>query len=256
MTDDLQAQFGLQGEVALVTGATGALGSAICRSLAGAGADVVIHHLGAPEPASALAEEVRSRGRRAAVVEGDVADPQQVAEMVEDAVDALGDVSILVNNAGVMEELPLPDLPLDSWRRTMDVDLDGVFYLCRELGPRMSAQGRGSIVNVASQIAYKGGPNLTSYAAAKSGVVGLTKALARELGPTVRVNAIAPGPLRTPMVEPLLTPEWLEQRTGGLVTRRLGAVEEVAPSVVFLCSPAGALFHGQTLHVNGGGVMP
>lgn len=252
MSDD----FSLVGAVALVTGAVGALGSDIARALSRAGAAVAVHHLDQPDEATALAEELSAHGYGATVVSGDVTSPSDARTMVEATEAVLGPLTLLVNNAGIIDERPLLEMPLEVWQRTIDVDLTGVFVMCQAVLAGMQHRPGSSIVNVASQVPFKGGPNLASYAAAKGGVVGLTRALAREFGPGVRVNAIAPGPLTTPMTAPYTDDEeWVRARVANLVDQRLGDTAEVAPSVVFLASPAGRLYLGQTLHVNGGGVM-
>jgi 3-oxoacyl-[acyl-carrier protein] reductase len=245
----------LNGRVALVTGAVGALGTAVARALAADGAVVAVHHLGQAAEARTLAGELQAGGGRAAPFEADVADWDQVTALIAAVERDLGSVDILVNNAGVMEEKPFVETSPADWARTIDVDLTGVFACCRAVVPGMLAGDGGAIVNVSSQLAARGAPNTAAYCAAKAGVLGLTRALARELGPRIRINAVAPGPLETPLVEPYATPEWRAQRTSGLVVGRLGRPEEVAPVVAFLVSDHATLFHGQTLHANGGGVM-
>jgi 3-oxoacyl-[acyl-carrier protein] reductase len=249
--------FSLTGEIALVTGATGTLGQAIVKDLLHSGASVAIHHFNQGEAAEKMAAAHRTDGYSVCTVSGDVSSPEDAQRMLEQAEQALGPVSILVNNAGIMDERPFVDTPLAVWNETIAVDLTGVFIMCQEAVRRMNGRGRGFIVNIASQTPFKGGPNIAPYSAAKAGVVGLTRALAREVGPAIRVNAIAPGPLSTAMTEPYAAADhdWVQKRVSGLVDKRMGDVSDVSPTVVFLASNAGALFHGQTLHVNGGGVM-
>lgn len=245
----------LAGRTALVTGALGAIGSAVVDGLAEAGAAVALHHLGEDARAERRVAALAERGVRAVAVEADVRDWASVAAMVAAAERGLGPVDVLVNNAGHMAPAPFTGMTLDDWQRTIDVDLTGVFVVSRHLAPGMVARGRGAIVNVASQLAFKGAREYSAYCAAKAGVVGLTRAMARELGPAVRVNAIAPGPVDTPFIAPWATEEWREERTRDSVIRRLAVPDEVAPTVVFLATEGAALFHGQTLHLNGGGVM-
>jgi 3-oxoacyl-[acyl-carrier protein] reductase len=249
------ALFDLQGRIALVTGAAGDLGSALAEALAAAGATVVVHHLADDERAATVAAAVRAHGATALIAEADVTAPDQVAAMLETVERELGPVDILVNNAGVMDEEPFLETSLERWRRTIDVDLTGVFICTQAVARGMVARGRGTIINVASQLAFKGARDTVAYSAAKGGVVGFTRALARELGPTIRVNAIAPGPLETAMTSPFSTADWRAYRTAHMITGQLGEAADVAPAVVFLASDGAALFHGQTLHVNGGGVM-
>ncbi|TDE03410.1 SDR family oxidoreductase [Jiangella asiatica] len=244
----------LAGEVALVTGATGALGVAICRDLARAGADVAVHHLDQEAEATALADELAGHGVRTVAVGADVTSWDEVAAAVQTVREALGTITVLVNNAGFMEPRRIADSSLDDWRRTLGADLDGVFVVTRHVLPGMLAS-HGRIVNVSSQLAFKGAIDYVAYATAKAGVLGFTKALAREAGPRVRVNAIAPGPIDTPMVRPYATRDWVHERTHDSVVGRLGVPEEVGPAVTFLAGPGAELLHGQTLHLNGGGVM-
>lgn len=249
------AQAPLGGSVALVTGAVGALGAAICRDLARDGADIVVHHLRQDDEAGALCGELEGLGARTVSVSADVTDTEEVAAALSRAQDQLGPIDILVNNAGWMESRRLVDTDLAQWRRTMSVDLDGVFIVTRQVVPGMLERGEGRIVNVSSQLAFKGATDFVAYCTAKAGLLGFTRALAREIGPTVRVNAIAPGPIDTPMVTPHATPDWVHARTRDSVIGRLGLPEEIGPAVTFLVGPGASLFHGQTLHLNGGGVL-
>lgn len=244
--------FDLTGRTALVTGGSGGLGREMVLALADAGARVVVHHFGQESEARRLADDLESRGSESAVVEGDVSDWDAVAKFVE----AAGPIDILVNNAGYMAEASIIEMTLEQWRRTISVDLDGVFIVSRHVALGMLEHGSGVIINVASQLAYKGAANFSSYCAAKAGVLGLTRAMARELGPTIRVNAVAPGPIVTPMTAASFTPELTKERTAGSVAGRMGEAHEVAPAVVYLAADASSFMHGQTLHLNGGGVMP
>lgn len=240
--------------VALVTGAAGGLGSAFSTALARAGVSVVVHHLGDPDGAATVARQIGAAGREHMVAEADVTDDEAVAAMFDAIDERFGRIDILVNNAGVLDQRPFLETSVAQWRRVLDVDLTGVFISSRHAVPRMLARGGGVIINIASQLAFKGAPETSAYTAAKAGVVGLTRTMARELGPQIRVNAIAPGPVDTPMNTPVADPDWLAQRTGGLVIGRMARAEEVASSVVFLAAEEATLFHGQVLHPNGGGV--
>ncbi|WOQ70059.1 SDR family oxidoreductase [Microbacterium limosum] len=245
----------LRGEVALVTGTLGGLGRAIADGIAAAGAKVAVHHLRQPDEAAAYADELRAGGIEATVVEADLTDWHEVERMLAAIADDLGPVSLLVNNAGMMRKKAFAESTFAEWRETIEIDLDAVFTVTRLALPAMLEAGRGTVVNVSSQLAFKGAHDYVSYSAAKGGVVGLTRALAREVGPGIRVNAIAPGPIETPMTAEYSTPEWVAERTAGAVLQRLGTPDEVVGAVVFLASPAASLIHGQVIHLNGGGVM-
>src|SRR5271166_4576893 len=180
----------LQGKIALVTDAGGGIGKAIARALAAAGADIAIHDRDMSPALAAEAKEIEAFGRRALAVTGDVRDENRVATFVAQAIDVFGQIDILVNNAGVMTENPLLHLTLEDWSQTLDIKLTGYFLCLREVAKHMAARKTGSIVNVASQLAYRGGVGLAHYSAAKAGVLGLTRAAARELAECgIRVNA-------------------------------------------------------------------
>jgi 3-oxoacyl-[acyl-carrier protein] reductase len=245
----------LDGKTVLITGALGGLGAPIVEAVAGAGARVAVHHLGQPDQAAEVVTALHKQDVEAIAVEADVTDWAQVERMVTTVTDGLGPIDVLVNNAGYQKAARFVEMSLEDWRRTVEPDLTGVFLLCRHVLPGMLARGEGVIINMSSQLAFKGAHDFVSYCAAKAGVVGLTRALAREVGPAIRVNAIAPGPVDTPFIAPDKTPEWVDARTRDLVIKRLGEAHEIAPAVVFLAGPGAALMHGQTLHLNGGGVM-
>ncbi len=247
-------EFSLAGRTVLVTGALGGLGRAISTSIANAGGRVVVHHLGQDSDAREFAASLPSDNDNA-VVEADVTSWDATKVMAAEIDDKFGGTDVLVNNAGYMTASRFVDMTLDDWNKTISVDLTGVFLCSRHIAPGMLTRGHGAIINVTSQLAFKGAHDYTAYCAAKGGVVGLTRAMARELGPTIRVNAIAPGPIATALTEPYDTPEWRAERTADLITHRLGRPDEIGPAVAFLASDAASLMHGQTLHVNGGGVL-
>jgi 3-oxoacyl-[acyl-carrier protein] reductase len=248
--------FDLTGRSVLVTGALGGLGREMVRGLAEAGASIVVHHYREEQAAEELVACLHESGTPAAAVEGDVTDWEEAAAFVAEAQAALGPLEVLVNNAGFMAPGKITEMTLDEWRKTLSVDLDGVFIVSRHVLLGMLQLGRGVIVNVSSQLAFKGAQDYASYCAAKAGVLGLTKAMAREVGPIVRVNAVAPGPILTPMTASTFSEELTLERTAGSVARRMGESREIAPAVVFLASDASSFMHGQTMHLNGGGIMP
>ena len=238
----------------LITGAASGIGAAIAEAFAGQGARLAL----ADRDKEKL-EALRDRLTGAAVTTlhtVDVADADQVRDTVEDVVHQHGAVDVLVNSAGILTEVPLVEMDPATWDETIAVDLRGVFLSCRYALPHMIEQGGGRIVNIASQLGQKGGEGLTHYSAAKAGVIGFTKALAREAAPhNVLVNAIAPGPVETPLVDGL-SPDWKRAKQAELPLGRFGRPEEIAPTVLLLASdPGGNLYVGQTLGPNSGDVM-
>ena len=214
----------------------------------------------------AIAEAFLANGDRVAVLDRaggdgairvDVADEASVRAAFAEARERLGGIDVLVNSAGLLTESPLEDMSLAMWNETLTVDLTGVFLCCREVVGEMRQRKWGRIINIASQLAIKGGVGLTHYSAAKAGVVGMTKALALETAAdNVLVNCIAPGPIETPLVEGI-SESWKAAKRAELPLGRFGTPAEVAPAAVLLASdPGGNLFVGQTLGPNSGDVMP
>lgn len=242
----------LHGQTALVTGGASGIGKAVAEAFVAEGADVVILDRYLPT-SQGVALGIGAVGGVAA----NVADEAAVIRAVNEAEEQLGSIDILVNAAGILTETPLVQMSLDMWRETVDVDLTGVFLMCRHVVPGMIERGHGRVINVSSQLAIKGGRSLTHYSAAKAGVIGLTKSLALEVANHgVLVNAIAPGPIETRLLEDL-SPEWRRGKRAELPLGRFGQPEEVAPTAVLLASsPGGNLYVGQTLGPNSGDVMP
>ena len=240
--------------VSLVTGAGSGIGRAIAEKLAREGERVVVNDLH-----EASAEEVvtgiREAGGEAAGAPGDVSDPEAVGRMVERAREAFGPVEVLVNNAGYGQQKLFVELTVEDFDRMIGVHLRGTFLCTCAVLPGMLAAGRGVIVNVASQLGQIGGVELCHYSAAKAGIIGLTKSLAREVSAQgVRVNAVAPGPINTELVLGL-SEEWRRNKAAELPLGRFGEPWEVAETVAFLASEGAALYVGQTLGPNSGDVM-
>lgn len=253
MTPSTLPTVSLQGRTALVTGAATGIGRATALRLAQAGAFVWVNHLGQAGAADALVHEIAAAGGRAQVVEADVSDAAAVQRMAE----AVGAVDVLVNNAGVIQEKPFLETTEADWDRMLAVDLKAVFLVCRAVIPGMLSKGQGAIVNIASDLGILGRERYASYCAAKAGVIGLTKSLAREFAPQqIRVNAVAPGPVATAMVSlEHMSAEWVEKELA-IPQHRLGAPEEIADTVLFLASDLSRFYTGQVLGPNGGSVMP
>lgn len=242
----------LAGRSALVTGAASGIGYAIAETFVENGAKVVV--LDRTRQAADAAS--RSIGAHAAVA-ADVANETQVIEAVRQAESVVRGIDILVNCAGIVTHSPLTSMSLELWQETIDIDLTGVFLMCRYTVPGMVDRGSGRVINISSQLAIKGGVSITHYSAAKAGVIGFTKSLAHEVAPHgVLVNAIAPGPISTPLVD-ALDLEWTHQKLSELPLGRFGTPEEVAPTALLLASsPGGNIYVGQTLGPNSGDVMP
>ena len=178
-----------------------------------------------------------------------------VAQLITTAVESFGRIDAVVTLAGVMEQTLIDGLDLATWNQTLAVNLTGTF-LCIKAAAEELRKAAGTVVTIGSQLGYTGGINCAAYTASKAGVSGLTRALARELGPEVRVNCVAPGPITTPMTAEHATPEWVAQKTRQLVMGRFGVPDEVASAVSWLVGDEASYVTGQTIHVNGGGAMP
>jgi 3-oxoacyl-[acyl-carrier protein] reductase len=245
----------LHGKVALVTGGSGAIGGAVCLALARAGAAVAVHYGANRDGALQVADRIRSHGGRAVVVGGDVASEQDVERFFREVRDQLGRVDILVNNAGALRDGLVVRMRLEDWRRVLDTNLTGTFLCTREALKDMLRARWGRIVNVTSVVGLVGNAGQANYVAAKAGIVGFTKAVAREVASrNITVNAVAPGYVHSRMTEGLD-----EDQRSFLVSQiplgRTATPEEIAPAVVFLCSEQAAYITGQVLNVDGGMVM-
>lgn len=246
----------LSGRVALVTGAATGIGRATALLFAQAGARVVINHLGSSVPAEALVDQIKAGGGQAIAIDADVSQAAGVLRLVDEARDAFGGVDILVNNAGIIQEKAFLDTTEADWDRMLDIDLKSVFLVCRAALPGMVARGNGVIVNIASDLGLLGRAQYAPYCAAKAGVIGLAKALAREFAPCIRVNAIAPGPVNTAMVSlASMSAESIEKELD-IPQYRFGEPAEIAATALFLASDQSRFFCGQVLGPNGGSVMP
>lgn len=185
-------------QAAIITGAASGIGAAIAEAYAAEGAKLLLADLDGLDD---IADRCRASGAEVATAVVDVTDAEQTSAMVEQCLATFTSVDILVNSAGILNEVPLIEMDVAVWDQMIEVDLRSVFLCCRWAAPKMVNQGSGRIINIASQLGIKGGEGLVHYSAAKAGVIGLTKALSRELAPHgVLVNAIAPGPIQTPMV--------------------------------------------------------
>jgi 2-dehydro-3-deoxy-D-gluconate 5-dehydrogenase len=252
MSEWLDRHFGLDGKVALVTGARTGIGRASALSLAHAGADVVLWGRRS-EDLEDVAKEVDALGRQVRTVAADVAELDQVRDAA-DRVLSETRVDILVNNAGIIERGPAADTPFDSWRRVLSINLDAVFALCQVFGRPMLERGSGSVVNIASLLSFQGGIGVPAYTASKHAIAGLTKSLANEWAPHgVNVNAVAPGYVVTNNTEALRRhPERERSIRERIPAGRWADPQDIAGAVAFLSSPAASYVHGHVLVVDGG----
>ena len=245
----------LEGKVAVVTGGVRGIGRGIVEAFAAEGADVAVADVLQQGEAAPVLARVESEGRRGFYIRTDVSREGEVRGMVGEVIETFGRIDVLVNNAGVLSISPLEQMPVEEWDRVLAINLRGTFLCCRFALPHMLRRGEGKIVNVASQLGQVGAPELAPYSASKGGVIAFTKALAREVAARgVLVNAVAPGPISTGIMPPE-SEEQEEAFKAALPIRRFGAVEEVAPTVVFLASEEASYYVGQTLGPNGGDVM-
>ena len=244
----------LAGKCALVTGASRGIGRGIAEAFGHEGARVAVNYFRSGDAASEVVATIRAGGQEAFAVQADVSEEADVARMVETTVARFGQIDILVANAGVLDQARLVEMAVADWDQMIRTNLRAPFLCARAVLPGMLARLSGRIIFVASQLGQKGAPELVHYSAAKAGIIGMTRALAREVAPHVTVNAIAPGPIETDMVASI-TPEWKAMKMAELPLGRFGTVAEVAPTAVFLASADGAYYTGQTLGPNGGDVM-
>lgn len=242
----------LEGKKALVTGGSRGIGRAIALKLASEGADVVITYLSRVEEAQAVVVEIQTLGRRAECLQSDASDFEKAGETVAAAVEFLGGLDILVNNAGVTRDSLLMRMGEDKWDLVIAANLKSVFNYCRHASTVMMRCRQGSIVNLASLVGMRGNAGQCNYAASKAGVIGLTKSLAKELGPRgIRANCIAPGFICTEMTDQVsgeLRERWVEE----ISLRRAGTPEDVANVALFLASGLSAYVTGEVIDCSGG----
>lgn len=248
--------FTLEDKVVLVTGGSRGIGAATARATAQAGAAVAIGYRVDAAAAGEVVDDITLRGGSAAAYPVDVSDAESARRLVGEVEADFERIDGLVNNAGIMPSSDFLDMTDAEWDEVLRTNLYGPFYCSRAVLPGMIERGSGAIVMISSRLGQIGFPGLAHYAASKAGLLGLTKSMARELGPLgVRVNAVAPGFTVTDMTRDIVGTEAGERRLAELPAQRFAEPEDVAASVVFLLSDAAAAYYGQTLNPNSGGYM-
>ncbi len=243
------------GQRVCITGGSGGIGRAAVKAFAAAGFQVVFTYLTQSAAAASLAAEVRASGGEAIAVQADLTDSRQVEMLFAKAAAVFGGIDVLVNNAGIAAQGLLMDLPESEWDRILDVNLKSVYLCCKAALPYMVSKKKGCIINVSSMWGQAGASCEAAYSAAKAGVIGLSKALAKEMGPShIRVNCIAPGVIDTPMNAGLSEAD-LQALREETPLETIGRPEDVAALMLFLASDRAAFITGQVLGVNGGYVI-
>lgn len=243
--------FRLDGKVALVTGASRGIGRATALALADAGADVVLVARTAAD-VEAAARAIEDRGRRAVAVSFDVMEIDRLDELVDTAVDRLGGLDLLVNNAGGAFPQPLLDTSAESFEQAMTFNVTTALELTKAAVPPMLERGGGSVVNISSAVGRMADRGYAAYGTAKAALAHLSRIMAMDLAPRIRVNSIAPGAVSTDALDMVLTEEIRATMESNTPLRRLATPDEIALGVLYLCSPAGAYITGKCLEIDGG----
>jgi 3-oxoacyl-[acyl-carrier protein] reductase len=247
----------LADRVVLVTGSSRGIGAEVAVKAAVAGARVAVHYRQAADAGEATLARVRNLGAEAEAFAADVGVGAEAEALVRRVIERFGRIDALVNNAGLTQVGPFLEIDPAEWDSVIATDLTAAFHTSRAALPSMLERGSGAIVNVASRLGQMGVAETAAYSAAKAGLIGLTRSLAREYGPRgIRINAVAPGVTITEMTTDLVESEEGKRRLRDSALGRFGRADEVADAVIFLLSDASSLFLGQTLNPNAGGYMP
>ncbi len=245
----------LKDKVALVTGASRGIGREIAQTLAAYGASVIVNYNGSKDRADEVVEMISAAGGKAIAVKADVAKAEEIARLFEEAQAAFGRIDILVNNAGITRDNLILKMSEEEYDTVLDTNLKGAFLCMKHAAKIMLRQKNGRIINISSISGIAGNAGQANYCAAKAGLIGLTKSLAKELGSRgITVNAVAPGFIETEMTEKL-SEQVKEGMLAQIPLKRAGTVKDIAEAVAFLASERAAYITGQTLSVNGGMAM-
>jgi 3-oxoacyl-[acyl-carrier protein] reductase len=242
----------LKNKVALITGSSRGIGKATALLFAKEGAKVVVNYIKAETEANAVVEEIKKIGSDALAIRCDVSNEQQVKKMFGEAIRKFGRIDILVNNAGIVFDVPFFKRTVEQWKKTLDVDLIGVFICSKYAAKQMQKQNSGKIINISSTNGINTyHPESIDYSAAKAGVINLTKSMAMGLGPKILVNCVAPGWVKTNM-NANLSEDYVEKETQKIYLKRFSEPEEIAKAILFLASDDASYITGSTLVVDGG----
>ncbi|MDD6770531.1 MAG: 3-oxoacyl-[acyl-carrier-protein] reductase [Inconstantimicrobium porci] len=245
----------LNGNCAVVTGATKGIGRAIAVKLASLGADIVINYRSSLEEAERLKEEIENLGVKTLLVKADVSIAEEAENLINEAKKCFGKVDILVNNAGIVKDNLILRMKMEDFSKVVDVNLKGTFNCLKYVSPIMLRQKKGKIINISSVVGIVGNAGQVNYAASKAGVIGMTKSLAKELGSRgIQVNAVAPGYINTAMTQGL-NEKVKDEMLKVIPLKKFGEPEDVAKVVGFLASEDADYVTGQVIHVDGGMVM-
>jgi len=248
--------FNLSNKVAVVTGSSRGIGAGIAQRLAAQGAKVVVNHRNSADGAEKVAVAIKASGGEAIVVRADVSRFDEAERLIKETIDTYGQIDILVNNAGTTRDMLIMKMKPEDWALVLETNLSSTYNCSKSVARPMMKKRTGRIINISSVVGLAGQAGQTNYAASKAGIIGFTKALAKELGSrNITVNAIAPGFVPTALTEVVLTEERIQAAIESTPVGRLGTVEDVANAVVFLASDEASFITGQVLSVDGGLVM-
>ena len=248
--------FNLSDKVAIITGSSRGIGAGIARVLAAQGARIVVNHRNSPEEAEEVAAAIKAGGGEAVVIQADVSQYHEAERLIKETIDTYDQIDILVNNVGTTRDMLIMKMKPEDWDLVLRINLFSAYNCSKAVSRPMMKKRSGRIINITSVVGLAGQAGQTNYAASKAGLIGFTKALAKELGSrNITVNAIAPGFVPTTLTEEVLTEERTQAAIESTPVGRLGTVEDVASAAVFLASDEASFITGQVLSVDGGLVM-